>query len=173
AGMSIGQVKATVEKYLSEYLHDPQLSVDVFSFNSQVYYVIVDGGGFGQQVFRLPVTGNETVLDAVGMVQGLAPVSSKKRIWLARPAPGHIGCNQVLPVDWNAIAMGGSTLTNYQIFPGDRVYIAANPLISFDNYLSMVLAPIERLFGVTLLGTNTIASIRNVGQNNGVGFIVP
>ena len=80
-----------------------QVAVDVLAYNSKVYFVIFDGGGFGQQVFRLPATGNETVLDAVSLVQGLAPISSKRRIWLARPAPANSGCSQILPVDWNAI----------------------------------------------------------------------
>src|SRR5207302_10753758 len=52
AGMSLGQAKCVVEKYLSQYLLNPQISVDVFAYNSKVYYVITDGGGYGQQVFR-------------------------------------------------------------------------------------------------------------------------
>ncbi|MCI0638628.1 MAG: polysaccharide biosynthesis/export family protein [Gemmataceae bacterium] len=172
AGMTLGQVKCVIEKHLSEYLLNPQVSVDVFAYNSKVYYVILDGGGFGQQVIRLPVTGNETVLDAISQLQGLAPVSSKRRIWLARPAPAHLGCNQVLPVDWQAIVMGGSTATNYQIFPGDRVYVAADRLIAFDNMLSKILAPVERVLGVTLLGSSAVNSITNSGLNT-LGFVVP
>jgi protein involved in polysaccharide export with SLBB domain len=172
AGMSLGQAKCVVEKHLSEYLLNPQIAIDVFAYNSKVFYVIFDGAGFGQQVYRLPVTGNETVLDAIGFVQGLAPVSSKHRIWLARPSPANNGCNQILPVDWNAITMAGSTGTNYQIFPGDRVYVSANCLITFDNYLSMVLAPIERLFGATLLGANVAQSFQNLRNNTGTGTAV-
>ncbi|MBI3411670.1 MAG: polysaccharide biosynthesis/export family protein [Planctomycetes bacterium] len=171
AGMSLEQTKCAIENHLAAYLLNPQVAVDVFAYNSKVYYVIIDGGGFGQQVFRLPITGNETVLDAISQVQGLAPVSSKHRIWLARPSPVHANCNQVLPVDWNAITQGGSTPTNYQIFPGDRVYVSANRLIQFDNYLSQLLAPVERVLGVTLLGTQTFQSFRNNGNNN--AFIVP
>jgi protein involved in polysaccharide export with SLBB domain len=159
AGMTLGQAKCVIEKYLSEYLQDPQVAVDVFAYNSKVYYVIYDGAGFGQQIFRLPATGNETVLDAISQVQGLAAVSSKKRIWVARPAPDDLGCSQVLPVDWRAITEGGVTATNYQIFPGDRIYVDSNRLIEFDNYLSMVLAPIERMLGITLLGTFTYQAI--------------
>ena len=174
AGLTLGQAKCVLEKYLSNYILDPQIAVDVLAYNSKVYYVIFDGGGFGQQVFRVPVTGNEYVLDAIGMVQGLAPVSSKKRIWLARPSPAHMGCNQILPVDWNAITMGGSTATNYQVFPGDRIYVSANRLIAFDNYLSMVIAPIERVLGLTLLGTYTglgIRAFRNNNNNGNTGFV--
>jgi len=126
AGMTLGQAKCVSERYLSHYLQDPQVAVDVLAYNSKVYYVIYDGAGFGQQIFRLPATGNETVLDAISQVQGLAAVSSKKRIWLARPAPDDLGCSQVLPVDWNAITQGAVTNTNYQVFPGDRIYVDSN-----------------------------------------------
>ncbi len=175
AGMSLGQAKCIIEKHLSEYLLNPQIAIDVFAYNSKVYYVIFDGAGFGQQVYRLPVTGNETVLDAIGFVQGLAPVSSKQRIWLARPSPANNGCNQILPVDWNAITQAGSTGTNYQLFPGDRVYVSADCLITFDNYLSKVLAPVERLLGVTFLGASTAQSFQNLrnGTGTGAAVIVP
>ena len=53
------------------------MSVDVLAYNSKVYYVIMDGGGYGQQIVRLPCTGNETVLDAIAQVNGLPQVASK------------------------------------------------------------------------------------------------
>ena len=90
AGMTLGQIKWVVEQHLSEYLQDPQVAVDVFAYNSKVYYVIFDGAGYGMQVFRLPITGNETVLDAVSRVNGLAAVASKRRLWLARPVTGEL-----------------------------------------------------------------------------------
>jgi polysaccharide export outer membrane protein len=167
AGMNLGQVKCELEKYLAAYLVNPQLSVDMLSYNSQKYYVIFDGGGYGQQVFPLPITGNETVLDAISRVGGLAPVSSTKKIVLSRPSPVQMGCNQILPVDWQAI-LHGSTATNYQIFPGDRIYVPANCLIEADNRLAQVLAVPERILGFLLLGTNTVQSFRN-NNNNGTG----
>jgi polysaccharide export outer membrane protein len=165
AGLSLGQVKCVVEKHLSEYLVNPQVSVDVFAYNSRMYYVIVDGGGYGQQVIKLPATGNETVIDAIAAIQGLAPVSSARHIQLARPSPANHGCNQILPVDWRAITEGGSTATNYQIFPGDRIYVGPNRLIAADNRLAQILAPIERIFGITLLGSSTFQSLS--GSNSG------
>jgi polysaccharide export outer membrane protein len=172
AGMTLGQAKTVIEQYLSQYLLNPQISIDVYAYNSKKYYVILDGGGFGQQVFALPSMGNETVLSAISMVQGISPVSSKRRIWLARPAPAGHGCAQVLPIDWRAITEGGITTTNYQVFPGDRIYVSANRLIAFDNWLSMLLAPVERVFGITLLGSSTVNSIRSGGSGTGT-FIVP
>jgi polysaccharide export outer membrane protein len=170
AGMTLAQAKHAIEKHLSEFLVNPQLSLDVLAYNSKVYFVIFDGGGMGQQVFRLPITGNETVLDAIAQVQGLAPVSSKKHIWVARPSPACNECNQILPVDWDAITQAGSTATNYQLFPGDRVYVKADCLSRLDIGLAKLLAPVERILGVTFLGSNTVQSIINPNFNR--GFVV-
>jgi polysaccharide export outer membrane protein len=175
AGLTVNQAKCEIEKYMSRYFLNPQIAVDVFAYNSKVYYVIFDGGGFGMQVFPFPITGNETVLDAIARTNGLAPVSSMRRIWVARPAPPGHPCDQILPVDWLAIVKGGSTCTNYQLFPGDRVYVDADCLIKVDNWLAKFFSPIERVLGITLLGSSTVNSFRNNnnGNNNGTGIFVP
>ena len=166
AGMDLGQVKCQIEKHLEPYLVDPRISVDVFAYNSRKIFIIADGAGYGQQVITLPATGGETVLEAIGRVQGLPPVASKKRIWVARPSPVGHPCSIVLPVDWEAITQAGRTETNYQLLPGDRIYISADRCIMVYNYLDKVLAPIERVLGVTLIGTSVVNSIR--GTSTGV-----
>ena len=167
-GMTLLEAKAAVEQHLGHYLYKPEVSIDVFAYNSKVYYVLTDGGGAGEGVYRLPATGNETVLDAVSYISGLPAVASKNRIWVARPAPaGHHGPDQILPVDWNAITRGARTNTNYQILPGDRIYVMAQPLVTADTYLARTFAPIERVFGITLLGNAAVNSFRSGGGGNG------
>src|SRR5262245_45336736 len=166
-GLTLPAVKKAIETHLAEYFHNPEVSVDVQGYNSKLFYVILDGGGAGQQVVRLPITGNETVLDAIAQVNGLSPVSSTDNIWVARPAPAG-GPHQVLPVNWQAVSQLADTGTNYQLMPGDRVYVAAQHLVATDTFLARLLSPVERLLGVTLLGNYTIRSVS--GQNvNGFG----
>jgi polysaccharide export outer membrane protein len=172
AGMTLGQVKCAIEKHLSQYVINPQVAVDVFAYNSQWYYVIFNGGGYGEQVYRLPITGNETVLDAISNLQGMPPQASLRRVWVARPAPCGHPCDQILMVDWEAVARGGSTCTNYQIFPNDRVYVDADCFVKADLWLAKVLAPAERLLGFTLLGASTYWTIRNGNNTNNGGIIV-
>lgn len=142
--------------------------LDVSQYNSKRYYVIFDGGGAGEQVFPFPITGSETVLDAIANVNGLPVVASKRNIWVARrcPLPGQP--EQILPVDWVGITQHGVTATNYQVMPGDRVYVKAQRLVTVDTTLARIISPIERLFGVTLLGTTTVNQIsgRGIGFNN-------
>jgi len=152
-GMTIEQATEAIEQHLQSFLEQPKISVDVYGYNSKVYYVITQGAGLGDGVNIIPVRGNETVLDAIGQIQGLTPVSSNK-MWIARPSLN--GQCQVLPIDWEAITQRGDAQTNYQILPGDRVYVAEDKLIAADNLLAKIVAPIERLMGVTLLSTDTI-----------------
>lgn len=151
AGMTLAQAKVAIETHLQKYLYRPEISIDVFAFNSKFYYVITDFAGSGEQVVRLPATGSETVLDAMSNVGGLSAVSSK-RIWVARPAPAGSD-DQILPVDWKGITRRGHTRTNYQLLPGDRVFVMGSPLSKFDTILGRGLAPIERFLGTSLLGT--------------------
>ncbi len=165
-GLTLDQARFVLEQYLSQFLPNPRLSVRVGGYNSKVYYIITEGAGLGDGVVRVPITGNETVLDAVAQIQGLSQVSSK-RIWIARPAPDQVGCDQVLPVDWVAITKGGATATNYQLFPGDRVFIAEDELVAFGTFIDKLLTPFERMFGFTLLGTETIQAINRFPTGRG------
>ena len=142
------------------------LVVDVLAYNSKVYYVITDGGGYGEQVVRVPVTGGETVLDAISQVNGLSPVSSKHHVWVARRTPGHGTHDSILKVDWIGVTQRGATSTNYQIMPGDRVYVKADHWRTADAFVAKVIAPFERILGVTLLGSQTVNSIRQRGNNS-------
>jgi protein involved in polysaccharide export with SLBB domain len=162
AGSTIEEARADIEAQLKDYLEDPQVVVDIFSYNSKKYYVITQGAGFGDSVAEAPITGNETVLDAIARIGGLSRVSSK-RIWIARPAPNGVGCEQVLPVHWDDISRGAATATNYQLMPGDRLFIAEDPYIRFDNVIGKLTAPFERLFGFVSLGTAMANRIQRFG----------
>src|SRR5207245_10531651 len=93
AGKTIEQAREEIARVIHGRL-DPKtvalkdvldgLSVDVLAYNSSGYYIITDGAGLGEQVYRFPVTGNETVLDSISNINGLPVVSSPKRIRVAR-----------------------------------------------------------------------------------------
>ena len=142
--------------------------VDVVAYNSKQYYVIFDGGGYGEQVYRFPITGSETVLDALANVYGLNEIASKRNIWVARRTPHPGQPWQILPVDWIGITQHGITLTNYQILPGDRIYVKAQKLVTIDHALARIIAPIERIAGITLLGTNVYNQISGRGLQGSV-----
>ncbi len=65
--------------------------------------------------------------------------------------------------------MGGSPVTNYQLFPGDRVFIKSNCLIALNNRMAQLFAPIERVLGITLLGAATVNAVTNATNMNIAG----
>jgi polysaccharide export outer membrane protein len=167
-GLTIEESQLALQQHLSESLENPEISVDVLGYNSKVYYVITQGAGLGDQVVILPSKGNETVLDAIGQIQGLQSNSST-RMWIARPGRNSCGGDQVLPIDWLAITQRGAADTNYQIMPGDRLYVSEDKLVAFDTALGKVFAPLERLSGGTLLIMRTIERLISFPQLGGGG----
>ena len=163
AGLTVTEARLALQRHLSAYLDSPELSVDVQNYQSKFYYVITEGAGMGDNVRKFPITGNETVLDAIAQLGGISQLSSLQ-IWIARPAPGGFGCEQVMPVDWVAITKGGCAATNYQVFPGDRVYIAADDMVTLANVLNKVIAPFERVTGFLGLTGNTVNRLQTLGR---------
>jgi polysaccharide export outer membrane protein len=162
AGMTIDDARTTIEKHLAQYLDKPEVIVDIFSYNSKKYYIITQGAGLGDNVVESPITGNECVLDGIARVGGLSQLSSSK-IWIARPAPNGVGCEQILPVNWADITQGARTETNYQLMPGDRLFIADDPMLRFNNFINKTTQPFERLFGFVSLGTAMANRITRYG----------
>jgi len=161
SGMTIDEVRQTIERHLSQFLDRPRVAVDIQSYNSKVYYVITEGAGAGDSLLRFPVTGNETVIDALSQVNGLSRVVNKNRIWIARPTPSGSCCEQILPVHWDDITMRGEVATNYQILPGDRVFIAQDQFYAADSLLGKLISPLNTLFGVATLGSQTVFRIQH------------
>jgi polysaccharide export outer membrane protein len=171
-GMTLDEAREAVQNHLSSRIKKErlQVNVDVIAYNSKVYYVITDGGGYGEQVYRFPITGSETVLDAISQINGLPAVASKRHVWLARRIPGE-SCNkeQIFPIDWCAITQWGITNTNYQVLPGDRIYVQADCWITTDSVIAKVLAPFERVMGFLLLTSETANSFKALGSRSSSG----
>jgi polysaccharide export outer membrane protein len=158
AGMTIPQATEAIKEHLNQFLEETLISVDVLAYNSKVFYVVTQGAGLGDNIVKFPITGNETVLDAVAQINGLSPRSSKN-IWIARPS-AETGCFQVLPVKWNDVVRGGKAGTNYQLMPGDRVFIEQDHMLGVEGMLSRVIAPFNKVLEFTLLGSNTVQTIQ-------------
>ncbi len=134
-----------------------EVRVDVIGYNSKWYYIITSGAGWGEMIYKVPVTGNETVLDALAYIQGLPVVASQKKVFLARPTtdPNH---PLVVNIDYRSMTHGSASC-NYQLFPNDRIYVGSDPWLKADGILAKRFAPLERILGITLLGSSTVNSI--------------
>lgn len=122
-GKTLEQARRAIEEHLSSQMKAPQVAVDVVAYNSSAYYVIAEAAG-RQAVDRFPITGNETVLDAVSQIN--RPIAGSVRsVRIVRPR-GMSAAPETIRVDWRAVTRGGNASANYQILPGDRVFVSWN-----------------------------------------------
>jgi protein involved in polysaccharide export with SLBB domain len=84
----------------------------------KVYYVLGEVNAPG----AFPITGRETVLDGIVAAGGPTKRASESNIVLARPTAPD-GCRLVYPVCYKQITQMGDTSTNYQLRPGDRIFV--------------------------------------------------
>ena len=125
AGKTMAEAEAAIERTLADHYAVADVNVDIFRYNSKVFYVILERGSSADQMFRIPATGNETVLDAIANVpKSELPELVDQRVWLSRPDNRSGKTDLILPVDLKAIRTGKQTQTNYQLLPGDRLYIS-------------------------------------------------
>jgi polysaccharide biosynthesis/export protein len=78
-----------------------------------------------ERVVSVPLTGAETVSDAVESLKRTPKEFAGMDLWLARP--GENGKVRLLPIDWSAIATRGIVTTNYQLLTGDRLFVQSRP----------------------------------------------
>jgi polysaccharide export outer membrane protein len=150
--------------------------VDVTAYNSKNYYVLGDVGAPG----RLPITGNETVLDAIQFAGGLIPTAAPQNIRLVRPAPPGACCEQTLPVNLAAIMSGGDSTTNYQLMPGDRLVVYRDPIVRTTIFIDRLAAPFQTVLNSILQYSFTARSVeflrlgtRGIGGAAAAGTRVP
>lgn len=94
------------------------ITVRIIGRNSKVYYVLGEVNAPG----AFPINGRETVLDGILSAGGVTRKASEPSIILSRPTPPD-GCRVVYPVCYPQIVQLGDTTTNYQLQPGDRIYV--------------------------------------------------
>jgi polysaccharide biosynthesis/export protein len=163
AGTTVTEAREAVEARLNQYFDSPRVGVEVVQFNSKSYFVIDESSTGKGTMLRFPIMGNETVLDAIAQLDKVTHMTSKT-IWVSRPAPGDCRRDQVLPVNWDEIAHGGKTDTNYQLLPGDRVYIVDDRAVGINAFLSKFASPIERLLGISSEGTRAALDAEAQGR---------
>jgi protein involved in polysaccharide export with SLBB domain len=95
------------------------VTVEIEHFDGDRYFVFTNGVD-GLQVDAFPMTGTETVQDAVVKMPGVTENMFKLSVMIARKTPPK---GSVLLVDWLGVTRGNNTATNYKLQAGDRIYV--------------------------------------------------
>lgn len=150
AGRTIEEIQRQTVQRVSERLSQPNavklastaanepprvrpdsISVRLVSNESSVVYVLGDVNAPGSY----PLVGRETVLDLLIAAGGLTDRANKHKIMLTRPATAGQP-REILPVCYQQIVQLGDTSTNFQLQPGDRIFVPSMNLLE-DLRLSL------------------------------------
>ena len=121
AGMTVEQIEVAVTAAVQSLHRDvtiKPINVRLNVAESAVYYVLGEVNAPGSY----PLIGRETVLDGIVTAGGLSDRASECQVILSRPTPPG-SCRIVLPVCYDRVVQLGDTTTNYQLRPGDRIYV--------------------------------------------------
>ncbi len=103
---------------------DYGVTVRLVNQESGMFYVMGEVNSPGSY----PLVGHETVLDAIIAAGGLSDRSNDHKIILTRPQVGGQP-RVILPVCYQQILQLGDVSTNYQLQPGDRIYVPSMTLV--------------------------------------------
>lgn len=123
------------DRRLDEALKQNRVSVRLTNWDSKKIYVLGDVNSPGSFLFR----GNETVLDAIIEAGGLATKANHHDIIVSRPSSCG-DCRTVMKVCYDQIVQLGDASTNYQLQPGDRVFV---PSLTFMDDLKQTFSPFK------------------------------
>jgi protein involved in polysaccharide export with SLBB domain len=118
ASLTLAQAEQQIHQRLAEFVSE-EFTVTLRLIQPvHHYYVIGEVNSPG----AYSLTGYETVLDGIMAAGGLTARASACDALLARPTD-PCSCRVTLPICYRAITQFGDTTTNYQLKPGDRIFI--------------------------------------------------
>lgn len=156
--MVVGKTTAAIEADIRNLVRakekkDVPLTVRLIGRQSKVFYVLGEVNSPGS----FPLSGRETVLDGLMAAGGLTRQAQEKKIILVRPTHPD-GCREVLPVCYPQIVQLGDAATNYQLRPGDRIFVPSQgTLESLIPRLSKTTAPCCKLHASCYTGGGACA----------------
>jgi polysaccharide biosynthesis/export protein len=134
AGLTLAEIRGEAEQILTrEAERKVPLTARLVEKKGEVYYVLGEVGSPGIYA----IEGHETVLDAIIKAGGITDQADRTGIILTKPTL-PCECRVVLPICYRHIVQLGDTSTNYQMEPGDRIFV---PSSSFWDGLGEILFP--------------------------------
>jgi polysaccharide export outer membrane protein len=115
-GLTVGQLRKSVTKKLSDYVPDATVTVILKSFNSLRAYVI----GKVQHSGMFPISLDTTVMQILAMAGGLNPYAAEDKIHILRQVKGN---SIKIPFSYSDVLKGRNLTQNITLQRGDVVVV--------------------------------------------------
>lgn len=124
-GLTVNQFTKTLEQRLSEYLVNPQVTVNIAQLGTTRVYVLGEVNKPG--LYEL--NKSHKVLDAIGAANGFTKEAAKKKVFLVHKDQQ----GKPIKVNLNDILKKGDISQNYTLAEGDLLYLTGNGRIDFGR----------------------------------------
>ena len=114
------EARVALERRIIESILSNEISVRLVTWDSKKIYVLGEVNSPGS----FDYDGTHTVLDALIDAGGLTSSANEHKIIVARPTTCN-SCRIVMTICYDQIVQLGDTTSNYQLMPGDRVFVPA------------------------------------------------
>ncbi len=112
------EARIALDRRIAEAILQNEVSVRLVTWDSKKIYVLGEVNSPGS----FDYTGTHTVLDALIEAGGLSSKANEHQIIVARPTTCN-SCRIVMNVCYDQIVQLGDASSNYQLMPGDRVFV--------------------------------------------------
>jgi polysaccharide biosynthesis/export protein len=119
-GLTPRQVASNIEKRLSQYVRDPNVTIIITELRSHEFLLRVRITGGVEQPMSIPYRPGMTVLDAVLTAGGVNAFAAPNRTKVYRKTGGKI---QVIKIRLGKVLYQGKLRTNIDLRPGDIVTV--------------------------------------------------
>jgi polysaccharide export outer membrane protein len=140
-GKTIEEIQREITARVEQFIVHPDVTVILGSSNSRVYYVFGEVRSPG----AYPLIGHVTALQALGTARGGGNFADLSDARLVRPTEGK---GLRYPVNFVEIAQEGDASTNYELQPGDVIYVPPRSSAVIGYALGVILFPIQQIIGL-------------------------
>jgi polysaccharide export outer membrane protein len=146
SGKTIPNVRQEISDRIKDFIVAPDVTVMLEESLSRKYFIFGEVGRVGY----FPLVGRVTAVEALAAAGGPSRFASLNASRLTRPIPEGQG---VYPVKYRDITQNGDPTTNYELQPGDVIYVPPNASARIGYALQIVFFPLQQIFG---LGRDTV-----------------
>ncbi len=140
-GKTVEEVRGEITLLLSRYIVSPTVTVALVSSNSRRYYVFGEVNRPG----AYPLVGRVTAVEALAQAAGETRFASLNSARLVRAGAEQ---SQVLPLRFGDITRNADASTNFELRPGDVVYVPPSTSAQIGYAISLIFFPLQQIIGL-------------------------
>jgi len=144
AGLTTIEISRKLEELYSAYFYEPEILVSVSAYRSKHIYTYGEVGRQG----NVPYTGNQTVADVIGTVNGVTSRAWLSRVKVIRGDPDD---PEVYRVDLKKLIREGDMRQNMLLAEDDVIRVPPDPFAWVGYQIDKVLFPFRSLLSAVFV----------------------